>query len=303
MSDSGGIFNYLTAEELSRLGRLSIGSRFTVEGSVAGGHRSRLKGVSVEFADYRQYVPGDDPKHLDWRVFGRNERLYLRQYEEETSLRVHLLVDASSSMGCCGSEGGCSKYNFAAKLATALAYITIHHQDGAGLGLFDSRCRLVMPPRGGAEHLRAMAEALHSNTPGGETDLAATLHRLAEQTRRRGLVVILSDLFDDVDKIRAALAHFRRRRHDVIVYQILDRSEVNFPFREAGAFEDPETGRKLVTNPKDVRDAYQSALEAFLLHCRQVCAGLGVDHQLVLTDESAVDFLMRHLRRRALAGR
>lgn len=301
MADNDGIFNFIDAADLGRLGRLSIGSRFTVEGSIAGSHRSQLKGVSVEFADYRQYVPGDDPRHLDWRVFGRNERLYLRQYEEETSLRVHLLVDASASMAY--ASGNTSKYRFAATLASALAYITIHRQDSAGLALFDSKCRTNIPPKNGPEHLRSLCETLAHTNPGEKTDLAVTLHGLAEQAKKRGLVIIFSDFFDDVDKIRAALAHFRRRKHDVIVYQILDRAEIDFPFRDAGAFQDLETGEKIVTNPKEVRASYQAAVEDFLIHCRHVCAGLGVDHQLALTDQPPVDFLIRHLRQRALAGR
>lgn len=301
MAEQGGIFNFLNGADLSRIGRMSIGSRFTVEGSISGSHKSHLKGVSVEFADYRQYVPGDDPKHLDWRVFGRNERLYLRQYEEETSLRVHLLVDASSSMNYASDK--MTKYRFAATLASAIAYITIHHQDSAGLALFDSKCRIHLPPKSGPDHLRSICNTLSQAEPAEKTDLAATLHNLAEQARKRGLVVIFSDLFDDVGKIKAALAHFRRRKHDVIVYQILDRAEVDFPFRDSCAFQDLETGEKLVTNPKDVRNSYQAAVDEFLQQCREVCAGLGVDHQLALTDQNPVDFLIRHIKIRALAGR
>ncbi len=301
MKEKGGIFNFLSAAELSRLGRTSIGSRFTAEGMTAGSHRSKLKGVSVEFADYRQYTAGDDPKHLDWRVFGRKERLYIREYEEETGLRVHLLVDASNSMGC--SFGGVSKYRFASMLASAMAYIVIHNQDSAGLALFDSKCRTLLPPKNGLDHLRALCDTLAAKTPSEKTDLASSLHSLAEQARRRGLIVIFSDLFDDMDKIRSALAHFRRKKHDVIVYQILDRSEIEFPFRDAARFRDPETGDEIVTNPKDVRSAYMAAFDEFLVNCRSVCSSLGVAHQLVLTYQSPVHFLIRHSRQRALAGR
>lgn len=296
-----GISQLLTAVEVARLGNLRLGSRFTVEGSMAGAHRSQLKGVSVEFADYRQYVPGDDTKHLDWRVYGRNERLYLRQYEEETSLRVHLLVDASRSMAYASGE--ISKYRYACICAAALAYITIHRQDTVGLALFDRKCERVMPPRSGPEHLRVLCNQMAGHEPANETDLAATLHHLAEQAKRRGLVIIFSDLFDDVDRLRSALAHFRRRRHDVIVYQVLDRAELDFPFRDAGAFEDLETGERMVTSPKEIRNAYQSAMEDFLFQCRKACAGLDVEHILALTDRPAVDLVLRHLHQRALAGR
>ncbi len=301
MGEKGGIFEFLSAGDLSRLGRVSIGSRFTAEGAIAGSHKSQRKGVSVEFADYRQYVAGDDPKHLDWRVFGRNERLYIREYEEETGLKVHLLVDASSSMSC-GDEKT-TKYDFAAKLAAALAYVVIHHQDSAGLALFDAKTRSLLPPKSGSDHLRTLCDTLKSTRPSEQTDLASCLHFLAEQAKRRGLVIIFSDLFDDISKIRSALAHFRRRRHDVIVYHILSRTEVDFSFRDSAIFKDPESGETITANPKEVRDSYLTAFEEYLTTCRQVCSSLGVDYQIAMADGNPVDFLIRHLRQRALAGR
>ena len=303
MAQQEGIHQFLTGDEIVRLGRLSVASRYTVEGSVAGAHRSKLKGVSVEFADYRQYVPGDDPKHLDWRVFGRNEKLFLREYEEETSLRLSLLVDSSNSMSYTSGGNVPSKYHYSATLAVALAYLVIHRQDSVGLAIFDHRCRVNMPPRGGADHLRLLANALASHQPGENTDLAGTLHALAEQSHRRGLVVIFSDLFDDVERIRAALAHFRRRRHDVIVYQVLDRAELELPFREAGVFEDLESGERITAAPSAVRGVYQTKVAEFLAGCRRACAGLGIDYQLLVTDRPPIDSLIQHLRQRALAGR
>ena len=303
MPVADGISQLLNAEDMTRLSRLALGSRFTVEGTMTGAHRSLLKGISVEFADYRQYVPGDDPKHLDWKVFGKNERLYLRQYEEETSLRVHLLVDASRSMSYASDEKRDSKYRYACRLAAALAYITVHHQDHVGLALFDSKCRALLPARSGAEHLRVICNTLASHEPSDETDLAATVHGLAEQSRRRGLVVIFSDLFDDIGKIKPALSHFKRRKHDVIVYQILDRQEIDFSFRDATAFVDLETGERIITNPKDIRAVYQKAVDGFLRECHETCANLDVEHVLALTDQPPVDIIVRHLRQRALAGR
>jgi len=302
MAAADGIQHFLAPADIARLGKLRLSSRFTVEGAMTGAHRSQLKGVSVEFADYRQYVPGDDPKHLDWRVYGRNERLYLRQYEEETSLRAHLLVDASHSMAYAGN-GSSSKYHFACACAAIMAYLTIKRQDGVGLALFDRQCRVVMPIRSGPEHLRVLCNQMANRQPEHETDLAATLHHLAEQAKRRGLVVLFSDLYDDIDRLRAALAHFRRRRHDVIVYHVLDRTELDFPFRESGAFVDLETGEKIVTNPKEIRTFYQQTVENFLYQCRQVCAGLDVEYVLALTDQPAIDLVLRHLHQRALAGR
>ena len=301
MPGEEGISRLLSPQDLTRLGRLALTSRFTVEGTQTGAHRSQRKGISVEFADYRQYVPGDDTRHLDWKVYGRNERLYLRQYEEETALRVHLLVDASASMSYAAA--GVSKYTYAAQCAAALAYITIRRQDNVGLAIFDDRTRQMLPPKNGAEHLRALANLLADHRPGSHTDMATTLHSLAENASRRGLIILFSDLFDDLDKLRAALAHFRRRRHDVIVYHILDRHELDFPFKDASVFQDLETGERITTTPRDIRGAYQKAIEEFLNGCRSVCSSLDVEHVLALTDTPPVDLIVRHLKQRALAGR
>ncbi|OGV86836.1 MAG: hypothetical protein A3K19_18910, partial [Lentisphaerae bacterium RIFOXYB12_FULL_65_16] len=284
-----GITRLLNNREIARLGALTMGSRFTVEGTLSGAHRSPLKGFSVEFADYRQYVPGDDLRHLDWRVYGRNERLYIRQYEEECNLRLYLLVDVSNSMGY--GHGDVSKYRFASKLAGSLAYVTVHQQDSVGLTLFDSRIRVSVPARSGLEHLRVVANLLSDHGPADETDVPKTLHRLAEQVRRRALVVICSDLFDDLERIRHALAHFRRRKHDVIVYHVLDPAEVEFPFRDIGNFEDMETHEKVMTNPREIRAAYQEAFAEFLFSCQRICAGLDIDYVLATTDRPVGEFV------------
>ncbi len=301
MANLSGIEKLLTPQELSRLGRLAIGSRFVVEGSLAGIHRSPLKGFSVEFADHRQYVSGDDPRYLDWRVFARNERLYVRQYEEETSLRTYLLLDASRSMAY--SSRDLSKYQYACRCAACLAYVVIHRQDNAGMAIFADKCQQLLPARGGPEHLRILCNTMVETVPSEQTRMAESLHQLAEKYNKRSLVIIFSDLFEEPETLRSVLAHFRRKRHDVIVYQILDRAEVEFPFRDIGAFEDLETGEKIITNPTDIRREYQVSLQEFLNQCRKICAELGVEYLLALTDEPVVDLIIRHLHQRSLAGR
>lgn len=296
-----GIGRLLNDREIARLGRLTLGSRFTVEGTLAGAHRSPLKGFSVEFADYRQYVPGDDLRHLDWRAYGRNERLYIRQYDEECNLRTYLLLDASRSMAY--AHEGLSKYQFASKLAGALAYVTVNQQDSVGLTIFDSQVRVQLPARSGAEHLRLLAERLFEHSPANGTDMAQTLHRLAETVRRRALVVIVSDLFDDLERIHRALAHFRRRKHDVVLFHVLDPAELEFPFRDVGLFEDLETGESLITNPREVRQAYQAAVAEFMQSCRGICAGLDVDYVLATTDRPVGEFVQQQLVRRRRKGR
>ncbi len=296
-----GINRLLDPLEIARLKNLVLGSRFTVEGNLAGAHRSPLKGFSVEFSDYRQYVPGDDLRHLDWKVYARNERLYIRQYEEECNLRVYLLVDASGSMAY--PPGDVSKYRFASKLAAALAYVTIQQQDSVGLAIFDTELRRQLPARAGAEHLRVLCNLMSDHEPGNRTDTAMTLHRLAENVRRRALIVILSDLYDDLDRIRTALAHFRRRKHDVILYHVLDRREIDFPFREIGNFQDLETGEQQITNPREIRRAYQEKFSEFLFGCERICAGLDVDYALAPSDQPVGEFIQRHLGRRRRRGR
>jgi uncharacterized protein (DUF58 family) len=296
-----GINRLLNSREIVRLNSLALGSRFTVEGTLAGAHRSPLKGFSVEFADYRQYVPGDDLRHLDWRVYGKNERLYIRQYEEECNLRVYLLVDSSHSMAY--AHQGDSKYRHACRLAGALAYMTVHQQDSVGLTIFDSEIRANLPAKSGLEHLRIVSNTLCDHEPGNDTDVAMTLHRLAEKVRRRALVIIFSDLFDDLERVRNALAHFRRRKHDVIVYHVLDKAELEFPFRDVGNFEDLETGETLITNPREVRAAYQEAFTDFLQGCQRICAGLDIEYVLAPTDRPVGTFVQEHMVRRKRAGR
>jgi len=291
-----GIHRLLNDLELTRLNRLVVNSRFTVEGQLQGAHASPLKGFSVEFADYRQYVAGDDLRHLDWRVFGRSDRLYIRQYEEECNLRLYLLVDGSRSMAY-GYEHA-PKFTFASRLAAGLAYVTVQQQDSVGLTLFNTGRVQHFPCKSGLAHLRALANSLADLTPEGETDLATHIHQLAEQIQRRALAVIISDCFDDITKLQAAFAHVRRRKHDVIVYQVLDKAELEFPFRELGNFEDLESGTRLITNPKAVRQAYQEALGEYLKQLRSVCAGLDVDYNLVTTDQPLGPFIQQHLHRR-----
>jgi len=298
---SDGINRLLSKLEVTRLANITIGSRFTVEGTLAGAHRSPLKGFSVEFADYRQYVPGDDLRHLDWKVYARNERLYIRQYEEECNLRVYLMVDASGSMGYGMKD--MTKYQFASRLACALAYVTSHQQDSAGLTIFDSKPRVQLPARSGAEHLRVLANSLADQQPGNDTNLAGGLHQLAAKIRRRALIVVFTDMFDEVDRLNTALAHFRHKKHDVILYHILDPAEIEFPFRDIGNFEDMETGQSIITSPREIRAAYQEAFSEFLLSCQRVCAGLDIDYVTAVTNQDIGPFVREHLARRQRRGR
>ncbi len=296
MADRDGIHRLLNDLELARLSRLFVNSRFTVEGQLQGAHASPLKGFSVEFADYRQYVPGDDLRHLDWRVFGRNERLYIRQYEEECNLRLYLLVDGSRSMAY-GYENP-PKYEYATKLAASLAYVTIQQQDSVALTLFNTGSVTHTPAKSGLAHLRTLANTMAELTPEGETDVATNIHQIAQQVQRRALIVVISDFFDEPERLRDALAHLKRRKHDVVLYHVLDKAELDFPFRDLGNFEDLESGARIITNPRAVRRAYQDAIADFLRSVQGMARSLDLDYNLITTDLPIPPFIQQHLTRR-----
>src|SRR4051794_12595126 len=229
------ISDYLTPEALRKLETLAIRSRYVAEGGRAGAHKSPLKGQSVEFNDRRAYVKGDNLRHLDWKAYGRTERFVVRQYEEETSLRVHIVIDASASMSFAGF-GRPSKYKYACQVAVALAYIVSKQQDSIGLTVYDRVVREMVPTRAGPRHLRLFVERLSLHQPENVTDTGQALHALAEMISRRGLVVILTDCFDDPEAVFGAVAHFRKKMHDVILLQILDPTELEFDLHHMAEF-------------------------------------------------------------------
>ncbi len=292
-----GIQRLLTPLELRQLAVFNMTSRFTVEGQLQGSHPSPLKGFSVEFSDYRQYVPGDDLKHLDWRVFARSERLYLRQYEEECNLRAYFVVDGSKSMAY-KHVTSISKYQYAARLAAALAYVTVHQHDSVGLMLSSGSAELELPAKGGQMHLRKFANMLADFTPSGEIDLNDVLHRLAGKIQRRALIVLLSDCFCDLESLKTALAHLRRRKHDVIIYQIVDNAEIDFPFHEFGRFKDMENAGELVTDPRAIRNAYLETIQEFLNQLRGIACSLDIDYLLLDTSHPPIEYVRHHLHRR-----
>ena len=288
------ISDFLTAEALRKLDTLAVRSRFVSEGGRSGAHKSLLKGQSVEFVDRRAYVKGDNLRHLDWKAFGRTERYVIRQYEEETSLRVHVVVDASASMGF-GGEGRESKYHYACRVAAALGFIVSKQQDGIGLTIYDNKVRELIPVRSGPRHLRLFVERLAAHGPKNVTDTGTALHALAEMITRRGLVVLLSDCFDDPEAVFKAIAHFKKKMHDVILLQILDPVELELSINSVAEFEDMETGEKLELDPIAARKAYKDELQKFIDQCREKCALMNVDYRLVSTGESFEDFVHQYL--------
>jgi len=290
---------YLDPQALGKLKNLSLAARQVVEGFFAGMHKSPHKGFSVEFAEHREYTPGVDPRHIDWRVFGRCDKLYVKQYEEETSMRCYILLDTSASMDY-KSENGLSKLEYASFLAASLCYLLAFQHDAVGLITFDDRVRTQVPPRQGPGHLRVLMERLEATTVGAETKLGDTFHQLAETIKRRSLVIVLSDLFDDPSEVISGLKHFRHKKHDVIVFQTLDPAELTFPFDDVSRIEDMETGRVVTSDPRAFRAAYLEELTNFLEDVRGGCLEAQIDHVLTETNISFETFLGAFLAKRQM---
>jgi uncharacterized protein (DUF58 family) len=269
-----------------------------VEGYFAGLHKSPHKGFSIEFAEHREYSPGMDPRHVDWRVLGRRDKLYVKQYEEETSLRCYLLLDKSASMGYKSDAVPMTKLQYASYLAASLAYLIAFQHDAAGLITFDTAVRDRIPPRQGPGQLRVLMERLENNQAGGETTLSDTFHELAETIKRRALVIVLSDLFDDPAALVSALKHFRHKKHEVVVFQVLDPAEVTFPFDDVTRIEDMENHREITSDPRAFRRAYLDELSRFLDVVRAGCRTAQIDYVVAQTDQRFDLFLGTYLARR-----
>jgi uncharacterized protein (DUF58 family) len=295
------IGRFLSARELHRIERLTLQSRYVVEGNLAGRHRSPLRGASSEFADHRAYFPGDDPKHIDWKVLGRTERYFVRRYEDETNLRVYLIVDRSASMEY-GSAGR-SKYDYACRLAAAIGYVVVRSRDSVGLHLYSDKIDASMGARNSLVHLNNVLGVLAGSQPAAATATAATLHQVAEAIHKRALVVLLSDLFEDPDGVVRALAHFRKRRHDVIIFHVLDACEIEFPFRRGAEFEDMETGEKVTVDVRRLAAEYRRAFAEFVEKYSQPCREMNIDYRLVNTSRPHDAFVRAYLEERRKLAR
>ena len=284
-------YRFLEPAALARVKNLSLAARGVVEGFISGLHSSPYRGFSVEFAEHRNYVHGDSLRHLDWKMMARTDRLYVKQYEEETNLRAQIVLDVSNSMLYCHG-GAITKLQYSAYLAAILGYVMVKQQDALGLTTFDSQLRLDMPARTSQRHFGEMmrqleqtcAEAEGSGHPetGSGTDIADTLHHLAERFQRRYLIVLISDLYDDPAAVIRALHHFRHKRHEVILFHVFDRAELDFPFRETTQFVDMESGDKLQVDPTYARQEYQKQINEFVDNYRKACRDCQIDY--VMTD-------------------
>lgn len=306
MDNTPAYMRWLPGHTTATLTRLELVARSVMEGFVSGRHKSPHKGFSVEFAEHRQYVPGDDLRDLDWRVLARKDRYYIKQYIEETNLRATILLDASGSMAYRGEQAAevdgrkLSKLEYAQYIAAVLSYLLIGQQDAVGMVTFDTAIRSYIPARSRASQVRTILEQIDNTQPGNETALSDIFHDIAERIPRRGLVIILSDLFDNTETLLKALHHFRYRRHEVIVMHIMAEEELHFPFDSFTEFKDLESVRQLEVDPKTIRASYLDRVRRFLADISAGCGEIRADYIPLSTkkpfDRALSDYLARRKR-------
>ena len=292
-----GSRRYLRPEAIARIARLELRARAVVEGVLAGLHKSPYKGQSVEFLQHREYVRGDDLRRVDWKVWGRQDRLYVKEFEEETNLRLTLLVDGSASMDY--ASGPLGKYAYAATLAASLAWLALSHGDAVGCALFDDKVRASVPARTKRSHLTSVVEVLETPRSNRPTAFLPVLRELAETLPRRGMVIVVSDLLGDREGVFQGLKLLRKRGHDLVVLHVMDDEELDFPFEGPTRFEGLELPEAIACNPRALRAGYLEALGEFLADVRRRSAALRCDYSLIRTGEPVDAALVKFLSRRA----
>jgi uncharacterized protein (DUF58 family) len=288
---------YLDPLVLSKLGNMDLVARCAVEGLFSGLHPSPFHGFSVEYSDHRAYQPGDELKFLDWRMYGRSDKLYIKQFKQETNVFVYILLDSSNSMSFSGS-GSVSKLDYGSYLAAALAYLMLGQGDSVGLTLFAEQINAHLPPRSRRTHLNTILTALGHNKPRGRTRLEAVLHTVAEMNHRRGLVILISDLLEDNGDVYKGLAHLKYLSHDVIVFHTLDHEEVNLDYRGLIEFTDLETKERIRTFPESLQNAYRGRVRAFIDEIAATAGKNEIDYCLLNTSETLDKGLMAYLAKR-----
>jgi uncharacterized protein (DUF58 family) len=292
---------WVDPQTLMRIKSLQMRARVAVEGFFKGIHRSPYHGFSVEFSEYRQYTPGDDPRYLDWRLYARSDRYYVKRFEDETNLRCYLVVDTSRSMGY--RSGSYSKTEYARTAAATIAYFLSLQRDAVGLLTFEDQVVEYLPPRHRPGHLRRLMAALERQPAGRATDLAVPLEQIAATVRKRGLVILLSDLLAPAEPLRARLGYLRSRGHDVIVLRVLDPREVHFSFEAPAMFHDVESGQELYIDPSEAKEAYLRRFAAHAGEIERFCVDLGIEFETIATDRPLELVLFDLLKARMRRGR
>jgi uncharacterized protein (DUF58 family) len=274
--------NYFDPKVLAGIANLGLRARWVVEGLMSGVHKSRAKGFSVEFEEHREYSPGDEIRRIDWKALGKFDRYYIKEYEDETNLRAYLLLDASASMNY--ASDGITKFDYGCTLTASLAYLILKQQDAAGLVTFSDRIEAFIPPRAKRDYLTQILHALENRNPGGETNVGKILDDIAGQIKRRGLIILVSDLLDEPEKVLKGLRQFRFKGNDVIVFHLLDPAELDLPFDGNILFEDLEAARlEIIADPRAIRSTYKAVVQEFITDMRKQCHDNAIDYQLIST--------------------
>ena len=294
MSDS---LNFLDPKVLAGLHNLELRARVVVEGFLAGLHKSPHRGFSVEFNDYRHYQRGDDMRHVDWRLYARSGKLYIKQYEDETNVRCVILLDTSASMAY--TSGGMSKLDYGITLASALAYFIARQRDAVGLVTFDDEIREYLPAKTRQLHLMRILRALSRVQAGQKTDVVKPLTDLASSLKKKSMVILISDMLDDEERIINTLTNLRAMGNDIITFHIMDDAELNFPFNEASEFIDMENSESYITSPAAIRKAYLKNINKFLAYCKKQCQTSGIDYCLMNTREPLDQALSSYITKRS----
>jgi len=296
---------YLDPKVLAKITRLDLQARLVVEGFISGQHRSPFHGFSVEFASHREYVPGDDTKHIDWKVQAKTDRYYIKQYEEETNLKATFIVDASESMhyGSDRLAEGMTKFQYASAAAAALAFLLLQQQDAVGLAVFDEDVRSYLQTSANPNQIKSFVHALAVTEPRAKTSIEAICHTLAEKIPKRGLICLLSDLFADVDGVLRGLEHLRHSGHEVVVLHVMDADELEFPFQGNTMFDGLEETGELLVEPRALREGYLDAVEAFCLKIKRHCISGRIDYKRISTGDHLDAALLAFLAARAASAR
>jgi len=291
---------YLDPATVAKLDNMAIRARLVVEGYLIGQHKSPYHGFSVEFAEHRAYGHGDETRHIDWKLYGKTDRYYVKRFEEETNLRSYILLDTSQSMQF--SSNKITKLAYGSYLAAALTHLMLNQRDGMGLVLFDEKIKKFIPPRAAPSHANIIMEALENIQSGSDTHIRTTLDQMADRIKKRGLVILISDLMDDPDQVLMGLNHFRHNKQEMIVFHLMDRQELNFDFDERTQFKDMETGEMITTDPWHIRLAYQNMIKLFHKKYLTGCRNQRIDFVPLFTDQPLDIALNEYLNKRHKTG-
>tara|TARA_B100000131_G_scaffold172929_1_gene167089 strand:- start:2176 stop:3075 length:900 start_codon:yes stop_codon:yes gene_type:complete len=292
---------YMNPEVVNKIDNLSLRARLVVEGFIIGMHKSPYHGFSVEFSEHRPYGFGDEIKYIDWKLWGKTDRFYIKQFEEETNLKCHMILDKSSSMNF--SSSNITKFDYSKSLSAALTYLMIKQQDAIGLTTFDEKIDVSINPKSKISHLNLLLKTMHNAKPGGETNISYLLHILAESIKKRGLIILISDLLDNQEDIVKGLRHFRYKGHEIIIFHIIDPKEKDLDYNDNINFIDLETTESIITDSRLIRKKYNKAFKNFCDYYSTQCSKNKIDYVPVLTSDSLDKSLMQYLMKRSQIGK